>query len=231
MAQVLFARRKFREAEEHFRSALELEPNVSAHHRSLGNVLEALGRGKEAERELGRALELEPDDPQNLVALGEHKLGRGAVAEAERLAREALTHSPRHLAALVLMGRVLLRRGDVESAREHAVWAAGIDPSDRGALSLLTAVKARTSWFLGLWWRANTWLYETGTRNAVLLLLGAFLLYRVLTQLLTDYGHAEGARLVSLGWLGICVYSWVGPGMFRRELSKELRSVRLKKDF
>jgi tetratricopeptide (TPR) repeat protein len=231
MASVCFAQRKFVEAEEHFRTVLELEPDVSAHHRNLGGLYSTLDRREEAERELRQALELAPDDPDNLVALGRLELDRGKAGEAERFAHEALTLAPRHQDALVLMGRVLLRRGDVDAAREHALWAVSIDPSDRGALGLLASIKAKTNWFLGIWWRANTWLLEAGTRNAVLLLLGAFVLYRVLTQVLVDFERDQAAELVSFAWMGICIYSWVGPGMFRRELQKELQSIRLRKDF
>jgi len=229
--EVSSARRNFPKAEESFRAVLELEPDVSSHHRRLGNLFLALGRREEAEAELRRALELDPGDPENLVALGRHRLETGAVDEAERLARESLTLSPGNQDALVLMGSVLLRRGDVDNAREHALWAVRIDPTDRGALHLLAAVKARASWSLGLWWRYHTWCSEVGSRNAVLVLLGAFILYRFLTQLLVDYDHQQGAQLVSYAWLGVCVYSWVGPGIFQRQLQSELQAVRLRKDF
>ena len=231
MGQVSFARRDFPKAEESFRSALELEPDESAHHRRLGNLFLAVGRREEAESELRRALELDPAAPENLVALGRHRLETGAVDEAERLARESLTLSPANQDALVLMGAVLLRRGDVENAREHAIWAIRIDPTDRGALHLMGAIKAKTSWFLGLWWRYNTWCSEVGSKNAAVVLLGAFILYRFLTQFLVDFDRPQGAELVSYAWLGICIYSWVGPGIFQRELQKELQSVQLRKGF
>jgi len=59
----------------------------------------------------------------------------------------------------------------------------------------------------------------------------AFVFYRFFRQLLVDFEHPNGAELVSLAWLGICVYSWVGPGIFQRELKKELESVQLRKGF
>ena len=231
MGQVSFARRDFSRAEESFRTALELEPDRAAHHRRLGELFSATARRAEAEAAFARALELEPEDPDNLVAVGRERLHGGAIDEAERLARAALELSPAHQDALVLMGSVLLRRGDVAGAREHALWAVSADPTDRGALGLLTAIKAKTSWLLGLWWRYNTWCGEVGSRSAVLVLLGAFVLYRLLTQLLSDAGKAGGAQIVSFAWLGICLYTWVGPGMFRREVQKELESVQLRKDF
>ena len=32
-------------------------------------------------------------------------------------------------------------------------------------------------------------------------------------------------------WMGICVYSWVAPGMYRKMLERELATVRLRPDF
>jgi tetratricopeptide (TPR) repeat protein len=231
MGQVSFARRDFSKAEESYRTVLELDPDRTENHRYLGQLLSAAGRREEAEAELNRALELAPDDPENLVALGWLRLETGAVAEAERLARESLNLSPSNQDALVLMGFALLQKGKIEEAREHAIWAIRIDPTDRGALQLMSAIKARTSWLLGLWWRYNTWCSQVGSRNAALVLLGAFVLYRLFTQLLVDFEHPRGAELVSLAWVGICVYSWVGPGIFQRELKKEIESVQLRNDF
>lgn len=231
MGQVSFARRDFARAEESFRAVLEMEPGRAENHRRLGVLLGTVGRRKEAEAALVRALELEPSDPENHAALGRLRLRAGGLAEAERLAREALTLSPSDPGALVLMGSVLLRKGNVESAREHALWAIRNDPNDRDALALMASIQARRSWHLGLWWRYNVWCSEVGSRNAALVLLGAFIAYRFLTQLLRDFDHQQGASLVSLAWLAVCAYSWVGPGIFRRELQKELETVRLRKDF
>ena len=36
---------------------------------------------------------------------------------------------------------------------------------------------------------------------------------------------------LQVAWLGICVYTWVGPGLFARYLKRELDSVALKPDF
>jgi hypothetical protein len=41
----------------------------------------------------------------------------------------------------------------------------------------------------------------------------------------------DRTKLVSLAWLGVCVYRRVGPGIFHRELKKELDAVRLRRDF
>jgi hypothetical protein len=58
-----------------------------------------------------------------------------------------------------------------------------------------------------------------------------FVAYRVATQLLSDTGSAEGAKLVSYLWMGFCIYTWVGPKMFRDAVTKELGKVQLRDDF
>lgn len=39
------------------------------------------------------------------------------------------------------------------------------------------------------------------------------------------------ANLVTLLWLLICVYTWVGPWLFRRSLQKDLQKVVLRPGF
>jgi hypothetical protein len=65
----------------------------------------------------------------------------------------------------------------------------------------------------------------------VLLLVGAFLLQRTLTIWagINDYPMTQS--IVAFGWLGVCIYSWVAPGVYRRMLAKELDTLKLADDF
>jgi hypothetical protein len=83
---------------------------------------------------------------------------------------------------------------------------------------------------LGLWFRANAMLSDLGP-SAMLVLLAAYVGQRLATLVLEDFGLSRAAGLVSFVWVGICVYSWVAPGVFRRMLDKELETVRLDPDF
>jgi hypothetical protein len=84
---------------------------------------------------------------------------------------------------------------------------------------------------LGLWFRYNTWLIERGSGGAVMVLIGMFVAYRVGVQLLHDADLSGGAQLLQYVWLGLCVYTWVGPKMFRDAVAKELQKVQLREDF
>ncbi|WP_394825278.1 tetratricopeptide repeat protein [Pendulispora albinea] len=223
------AHRKPQRAREHFDAAHRLDPSRPAPLRGLARFEAFYDRDDAAIELLDRALSLDPEDPETLVELGQAHLGRGHLDEAERYARAALELSPEQSNALVIMGHVLLRRGDVGGAREHAGWA--IRAGSRiPALNLIAAIKARESLFLGVWFRLNSMLAELGPK-AMLVLLAAYVAQRFLILVLQDLGHPRVAELVSYAWLGLCVYSWVAPGIFQRMLLREIRSVRLRGDF
>ncbi|MEM1201623.1 MAG: tetratricopeptide repeat protein [Acidobacteriota bacterium] len=230
-AAVAMARRRFAKAEELYRMLLELDPESPGPYRSLAGVYGLTGRDSEVGGLLEKALEVDPEDPETLEALGDWHLDAGRVDEAERWARRALEVQPEHSGGLVLMGRVLLHRDQLDDAREHAVWALQKNPSDPSALHLLTSIKARRSLVLGLWWRYSTWMGGLGDGRAILVLLGAFVLYRIGVITAEHQGSENLASYIQVLWLGLVAYTWIGPGLFSRSLQKELSTVTLNKGF
>ena len=228
---VQLGQRKLVEAESSYRTLLDLEPGNPENYRAMARLLEVKGNKTDAEAHLNKARELAPDDPQTLTALGEMQLAAGRIDEAQRLADDALRIQPEHLDGLVLRGSVALRRGDVKTAREHAIWALHLDAGDPGALRLIAEIKSRTNWFLGLWWRYSVWMGELGAGRAIFVLLGAFVVYQAATIWAGQHGQSDLASVIRLLWLGICVYTWVGPGLFQRSLQREIGNVALKSDF
>ena len=128
------------------------------------------------------------------------------------------------------MGELLLRRGELAEAREHAIVVLASSPDHEGALRLLVNIKARKSWFLGFWWRLNAWLTLRPGR-AIFVLVLAYLVQRALVTWTRIEGHPMTSSIVSYAWLGLCIYSWVAPGVYRRALQKELEQVTLRPDF
>jgi hypothetical protein len=55
--------------------------------------------------------------------------------------------------------------------------------------------------------------------------------FELLRLILRDTGHPAASQAVSYLWLGLCMYSWIAPGIFRKMLEDELRQVRLRDDF
>jgi tetratricopeptide (TPR) repeat protein len=225
---VHIAHRSLGAAKKELDLAIELAPDDATNHRVRAALSVLEGRRKEARASLEHARKLDPEDTDSIVAMGNLELSEGRVDSAEARAREALEILPEHVDGLVLMGKVLLRRGKIAEAREHAIWALRRAAADADALGLLVAVKARESLALGLWWRFNTWLGELGDGRAVLVLLCAFVVQRALVLWANQNHHAMTAQIVGVAWLAICAYTWVGPGLFKRALSKELDRVALR---
>ncbi len=93
------------------------------------------------------------------------------------------------------------------------------------------AVKARSNFFLGLWWRWSAWMGSLGDQRAILVLLGAFVLYRVALVTADHYEQENLANYLQVVWLGIVAYTWIGAGLFQNALRKELATVKLDKNF
>lgn len=231
MGQVRLTQRRLKEANQYFEQAIAMDPTVPGFYCSKARLSVIERRRDDARALLRRALELDPEDPDVLVQLGELELSENRTEEAVRLAREALEIQPEHVDGLVLMGHIHLLRGDGAAAREHALWALRLNAEDSDAIRLLAEIKARRSWFLGLWWRWNSWMGRHGENSQILLLLGAYMVYRITRQVAADAHNPQLGDMLSLVWLGLCIYSWFGPAIFRRSIERELQPVKLEKDF
>jgi transitional endoplasmic reticulum ATPase len=127
----------------------------------------------------------------------------------------------------------------VESASDEAVEASldkGVEvPISHQAIiaalrdvkrRLLVSIKARENLLLGAWFRVNASLSDFGPK-AMLILLAAYVMQRFLVLALEDLKLGGLSDVVSYTWLGLCVYSWVAPSVFRKMLERELATVRL----
>ena len=211
MGLIQMGKRQFKHAEELFQEALALgmdEPPVC---RALAGLYQLTGRDDKVLPILQQALDRDPQDASTLTQIGQFKLAKGDLNEAARLALEALQADAENAGAIVLLGNCLLRRNQVEEAREHAILALRFDPHHAGALALLASVKVRRNPLLGLWWRYSVWMEGLGTSRAILVLLAAFAVYRVVTGIATQNGRSYVAGIVQWVWLAIVV--WALPAM------------------
>lgn len=231
LGHIALANRRFKVAESHFQTAIQLEPGRADYHLGLAAYYRTSGDRAQELKALERALALEPDNEECLAEIGEYYLDTGKLEKAEEHAHSAMQLNPDCLDAIVLMGSLYLARGNVKEARAHALWALHRDPTHVKALRLMSGIKARTNWFLGLWWRFNTSMSRLGEARLIFVVILMFLLYRVATQALKDFGLSDAAFAVSLAWLAFVVYTWVGPALFNRSLEKELKGVSLREDF
>lgn len=230
MARVLVVRRRWKDAEAQLTVALELDPSSVSALSTLAGLHAQAGRIERAIEVAQRARDLEPDDPELLAQLADLELDAGHLEAADRLARASLDARP-NPAAIRVLGYLALRRGDTASARDHAGWILHDYPMHAPALGLLAAVKARESWFLGLWWRWTTWMQAMGDTRTILVLVGAFAVYRSATILMEGTANAPLLPIVNLFWYAAVIYTWVSPGLFSRMLDRELEKVRLGPEF
>ena len=227
MAIVLIAQRKFKDAEHHLNASLALEPGNPAMLRALAQLYTMWGRRREVLPLLEKARESDPDDADTWAALAEHYRDERDFKQAEALARRALEIDPENTDALLTMGYVLLGRGETQEAKEHALIVLRNNALHHGAIQLLGAVKARQSPLLGLWWRFNSFFGGGSMARRVVLLIGIYLAYRAAMIALDDFGYEKAGTWAQFAWLGFCVYTWVGPAMFQKQLRKELEPASL----
>ena len=230
-AQVLIAHRQFKAAEAHLKQLLAMDALTPTYYHSLATLYRITDRNEEIWPLLEKALEIDPESPDTFVVIGEYYLEQGNLKQAQEWAFKVLQLEAEHHDGLILMGHILLQQGQVESAREHALWALRQDPDNFKAQHLITAVKARQNLVLGLWWRYNTWMGALGEGRAILILVIAFVIYRIAIIVAGDFEQAILAGIIHVVWLIIVVYTWIGPVIFRKSLKKEIESVTLKQSF
>ncbi len=230
-AAVAGADRRFPVAERHLHEARALDPGSPDVEIQLARLYNFWGKADQAAEHAAHAMDLAPDDPDALALSGEIAFARGDKATAAERAGEGLALDPEHVDSLVLMGQCDLYKGDTERAREHVSWALQIDPSDAGALALLCAIKARESFWTGLWWRFQSFVSSGSGTRTILLLLGMFMTYRVSVILAVDMGRQDIADVLRIAWLAFAAYTWIAPEWFSRALRKEMEQVQLRRDF
>ncbi|MBA3581131.1 MAG: tetratricopeptide repeat protein [Gammaproteobacteria bacterium] len=229
--RVCLLQNKAKLAHTYFTSALELAPEHADYLMGLSAASEQMGKMAEAQQYLQQALSISPDDPDIHERDADLKLRLGQRLAAEHAYREALRLQPNHRDALIGLGQMLLVQGDVAQARDHAIWVLQQDANHVGAIRLLAEIKMRDSIFLGCWWRFNAWLTRGSQQRVIGLLIALYLIFQVSTLALGDAGYPNASFAITLLWLAVVIYSWVGPTWFQRVLKRELATVKLKGNF
>jgi tetratricopeptide (TPR) repeat protein len=230
LIRAMLAQQRLDEAEAEAVELMRRDPEEPATFRVRARIAEVRGDVRQAVALLESARALAPESMATLHELARVALAAGDLARADAITREMLELQADHGGGQALRGWVLLGRGEVGDAREHALMAIR-GGSVRDGLSLLVAVKARQSVWLGLWWRWNASLNVLSPRLRILALLTMFVAVQVLEINLRAVGKADGAKAVGFVWLAFAAYTWVGPIFFRRMLARELAQVRLRRDF
>ena len=157
--------KKYADAIELFREALQVDPALNGARSNLGQALRLLGHLADAEQVLREAVSANPSDPAIHNRLGTVLRERGENSEAERHYREALRLRPGHADILNNLGTVVNEQGNmveaeqcfrsaIESEPGHAMAQCnlGIILSDRGLQNeaeqcFLAALRADRNYF------------------------------------------------------------------------------------
>jgi tetratricopeptide (TPR) repeat protein len=230
-AAVLRAQRRLDAAWEHCEIALHADSTDVDVHVLAASIRDLRGEVSEARALLVQALALEPAHAGALTRFARLELDAHRLGEAARYIDEALRARPDDADAHIVAGFIDLARGDEAGAEEHARFALAQDATERGALQLWAAIKARRSWTLGLWWRFNAWISLRSERGQVALLMGSFVIVQAAIILAAAADLELVEKLLNWGWLGFCAYTWIAPGLFKRMLERDLGSVVLDPDF
>lgn len=225
------SQRKLDDAWRHCLVAMQ-DNEADADTRVLGAEIKTLQNDRgHARTLLVEALELEPDHVSALTSLAQLEMHDGNLGEAQRRIEEALSENPADVDAHVVAGFIALARSRIDEAEEHARFALQHDASDRDALRLWTAIKARRNVLLGVWWRWNMFVGLRSERSQLGILIGSFVVVRIAIILLGAYGYEDAEILLRKIWLGFCAYTWFAPAIFERMLRRELSNVTLRDDF
>jgi tetratricopeptide (TPR) repeat protein len=132
-------------AEEHFRTAVDLEPQYAIAQHHLGQALALRGRYDEGELHLRKAIDLDPDWPQPHVGLGICLHHQGKAEEACEQFEAALRLNPNHALAHYDLGLVLKQLGKKEEAREHFAAILRVNPHSELARRALDSLSEAES--------------------------------------------------------------------------------------
>jgi predicted Zn-dependent protease len=119
-----------REAEESYRSCIELAPGFAPAWANLGQLLFTGGRNREALELMDETTRRFPGDPVLRLQYAEMLLRDGSVDEAERRVREILDSGQAPPQSHYLMGLIDLQRARYDDARDRLERAVAEDPDD-----------------------------------------------------------------------------------------------------
>ena len=131
--RMAFRNRRFAEAAEHFRLAVEANPDSPGAHVNLGTALSALGRPEEAAEQFRITLGLEPDNHTARYNLGTLLLSAGQTEAALPHLQWAAQLQPGDGEALEKVGDALRALGRRTEAVEHYRKAVGATPLSESA--------------------------------------------------------------------------------------------------
>lgn len=221
----------FVSAENAFRRAAEIDPESAESWRLIAIFYDAQAKHDLARSAFDEALRLEPDNGAVISSYADFLVDKGEVSEAEALIDEAPGHVREDVGMLIVRGKLALRRGEAEAARDFALWVLRHDAQNAAAIQLLCETKIRRNPAMAVWLGYARFMQRFDGKTRILVLIGLWLGYNLFARTVLR-GAPEGIQIgVSALWLGFCLLTWIAPGVLGAMVERELKSVRLTRDF
>ena len=128
---------KLQEAENSYRKAIEIEPDLTEAHYNLGIILNDLGKLQEAENSYRKAIEIKPDLAEAYSNLGNVLINLGKLQDAELSYRKAIELKPGFAEAHYNLGIILKDLGKLQEAEISYRKAVELKPDYAEAYSNL----------------------------------------------------------------------------------------------
>ncbi|MDP2706245.1 MAG: tetratricopeptide repeat protein [Burkholderiales bacterium] len=122
LANVAWLQCRWRDAEQRFRRALEIQPGTVALWANLGLCLHDAGQLDRAAQALQRALEIDPGHPDALLNSAMVNIDVGQRDAGEAILQKALQIDPRFAEAHILLAQLRLQRGDFGAGWPEYEW-------------------------------------------------------------------------------------------------------------
>ncbi len=116
------------EAENSFRTSIELNPDFALSHSNLGSLLMIMGMTDEAEKEFEIALKLDPEDAVTKHNMGIISLNKNEIDKAQKFFETSKKIDSSYGSAYEGMGTLLYTKGDIERARKEYLTAIKLNP-------------------------------------------------------------------------------------------------------
>jgi tetratricopeptide (TPR) repeat protein len=209
LARVMCDRRRFGEAAEALKQAIEADSSQANFFSLLGAIRMEQRSWPSALEAANKALELDPQHPQatNIRAMALVQLGRRQ--EAAATLGDALARDPDNAVTHANQGWALLHRGEHRKAMEHFREALRLDPNSQWARSgIVEALKARNiiyRWLLMYF----LWMNRLRGRAQWMIILGAYFGYRfALATLRTNPQLGPVLWPLVIGYAVFAVMTW-----------------------
>ena len=133
LSKALYNQKRYEEALEMARVAVDQRPDYSKAHANLGAIFNALGHFEEAETHLRRAIALDPQEKGAHFRLGKALYNQKRYEEALEMARVAVDQRPDFASAHIALGIACAALSRFEEAETHLRRAIALDPQGQDA--------------------------------------------------------------------------------------------------